>query len=545
MAVNLPEQFRARMQTMLGEEYPDFEACFTRRRFRGLRVNTMKITPGDFETSSPFHLRRVPWVSDGFYYGEEDSPAQHPWYASGLYYLQEPSAMTPASRLPLKEGDRVLDLCAAPGGKSTELAARLNGSGLLVSNDISVPRARALLRNLELFGAPNIFVTGEKPENLAAVFPGFFQAILVDAPCSGEGMFRKSQDMCDAWSTDKVAQCAGMQKQILKSAHGMLQPGGHLLYSTCTFSPDEDEQIIAWFIREYPDMQLIPVTPGYEGFRPGHPEWADGNPELSKCVRIWPHIMGGEGHFMALMAREPSLTGVPDRSASSVIFFSPAAGETRISADADQVTTDRKADDRKNQRSRISRGDAIDRYDKRSRGDAIDRYDKRSRGGAEDRGGKARHSIIGKRGAEGSRGDLTSQEKEKLLADFLLGTEFEGKFIDVRGDRAYLAQRLPADAGQLNFLRNGLFIGEWKKGRFEPSQQLALALHDYPRKVDFSSADEQVSRYLRGESLQMTSGQEMGNGWVLVTVDGHGIGWGRLSGSILKNKMSRTWLSRQ
>ena len=193
--MNLPENYLSSIQTLLKEDFPNYLACFDAPRACGLRVNTGKISVEEFLKITPFHLKPIPWVSNGFYYDPEEPVTKHPHYYAGLYYIQEPSAMVPASRLPIEKGDRVLDLCAAPGGKSTELAARLQGTGLLVSNDISHSRALGLLKNLELFGQGNILVTSETPDALYSYFPEYFDKILVDAPCSGEGMFRKDPDM--------------------------------------------------------------------------------------------------------------------------------------------------------------------------------------------------------------------------------------------------------------------------------------------------------------------------------------------------------------
>ena len=242
----LPEEFQNRMREMLGVEYEAFMASYEEPRQYGLRVNTLKISPEEFERISPFEIKKIPWVTNGYYYNEGISPAKHPYYAAGLYYLQEPSAMAPASRLPVEPGDRVLDLCAAPGGKSTELAARLRGQGLLVANDISNSRAKALLHNLELFGASNILVANETPARLAEAFAGYFDKILVDAPCSGEGMFRKAPEVAASWSLQRVDFFAGQQRAIMESAVRMLRPGGMLLYSTCTFSAEENEGTVAW-----------------------------------------------------------------------------------------------------------------------------------------------------------------------------------------------------------------------------------------------------------------------------------------------------------
>ena len=239
--MKLPEDYIESMRQLLGEEeLQNYLDCFDAPRTYGLRVNTGKISVETFLKRTPFHLTPVPWVENGFYYDPEEGVTKHPDYYAGLYYIQEPSAMVPASRLPIEEGDRVLDLCAAPGGKSTELAARLRGTGLLVSNDISRSRAQGLLKNLELFGAGNILVTSETPESLLGNFEGFFDKILVDAPCSGEGMFRKDKDMVKSWMEHGPEYYAPIQQEILRTAVKMLRPGGLLLYSTCTFSPLEN-----------------------------------------------------------------------------------------------------------------------------------------------------------------------------------------------------------------------------------------------------------------------------------------------------------------
>lgn len=515
MDVKLPEKFAERMRKNLGDEFDAFIACYDRPRRKGLRVNTMKITPQEFAERAPFPVKKIPWVDNGFFYPDDVMPAQHPWYAAGVYYLQEPSAMTPASRLPVSEGDRVLDLCAAPGGKSTELAARLNGTGILAANDISLPRARALLRNLELFGTRHMLVTAETPENLAEVFPGYFDRILVDAPCSGEGMFRKSQAVLEDWSPEKTIACSRTQRQILQSAWQMLRPGGLMMYSTCTFSPEEDEQVISWFLREYPDMELQPVEPYYEGFRPGRPEWADGNEELLKCVRIWPHVMEGEGHFLALMKKNTD-------------------GESRAGTEKNVVGDDRRKSgevmcDREGFRG--SAGTAGGRADSRRAAADTGGRKRRDKGNGSARGGQRKNT------ADAAQNDYI------LMENFFRGTEIPAEKIVRYGDRAYLAQELPEGVRKLSFLRNGLYAGEWKKGRFEPSQPLALALHDYPSVLDLSSRDDRVNRYLRGETL-IKEPEKDGDvsGWTLVRVDGFGLGWAKITGNTVKNRLSRSWM---
>ncbi len=219
LRMKLPELFENRMKELLKEEYEDYLKCFEEKHYSGLRVNTLKITPEEFEQICPFEIKRIPWIENGYYYDAKDvQPARHPYYYAGLYYIQEPSAMTPANLLPITPGDKVLDLCAAPGGKSTELAAKLKGEGILVANDISNSRAKALLKNIELFGVQNAVVVSEAPGKLVQYFEGYFDKILVDAPCSGEGMFRKSSTIMKNWEQYGVDYYNKLQKEIILQA---------------------------------------------------------------------------------------------------------------------------------------------------------------------------------------------------------------------------------------------------------------------------------------------------------------------------------------
>lgn len=300
--MRLPDKFTEKMKTILKDEYGDFIKSYENRRLYGLRINTLKISCEEFEKIAPFEIKKIPWIDNGYYYNESAQPSKHPYYHAGLYYLQEPSAMTPASRLPVNEGEAVLDLCAAPGGKATELGAKLGGEGVLVANDISSSRAKALLKNIELFGIRNPFVVSESPAKLALYFEGFFDKILLDAPCSGEGMFRKDPSVIKNYEAGDTSYYEKLQREIITPAVNMLKPGGMLMYSTCTFSPGENECQMDYLLKKFPEMELTCID-GYEGFDCGHPEWAEGNENLRKCVRIWPHKMEGEGHFLALLKK--------------------------------------------------------------------------------------------------------------------------------------------------------------------------------------------------------------------------------------------------
>ena len=234
--MNLPKVFEEKMKDLLGSEYEAYTACYDEPRHYGLRVNTAKISVEDFLKIAPWPLEPVPWIHNGFYYdGDNIQPSKHPYYFAGLYYLQEPSAMTPADRLPVEPGDRVLDVCAAPGGKATELGAKLGGTGVLAANDLSSSRAKGLLKNLELFGIGNVLILSEEPGKLVSYFPEYFDKILIDAPCSGEGMFRKEKKMVKAWEEHGPEFFSKIQRSIVTQAAQMLRPGGMLLYSTCTF----------------------------------------------------------------------------------------------------------------------------------------------------------------------------------------------------------------------------------------------------------------------------------------------------------------------
>lgn len=275
----LPEEFLVRMQSMLGEEYEDFLSSYDQERYLALRVNTLKAEKDAFVEQSPFHLEQVPWAENGFYYEGADQPGKHPYHEAGVYYIQEPSAMLPGQLLGALPGERILDLCAAPGGKTTQIAAAMQGEGILVSNEIHPARAKILSENVERMGIRNCLVTNETPQRLAEIFPDYFDRIMVDAPCSGEGMFRKKEEACEQWSKENVSMCAARQDEILDCAAVMVRPGGRLVYSTCTFAPEEDEGSVERFLQRHPKFLLV------------------------EDRRLWPHKVKGEGHYAAVLQR--------------------------------------------------------------------------------------------------------------------------------------------------------------------------------------------------------------------------------------------------
>ena len=303
--INLPTNFTRKMESLLGTEYHEFIKSYEQAKTSALRVNSLKIDKQSFLSLSPFNLEPVPWSLDGFYYSPDDEPGKHPYHDAGLYYIQEPSAMAVAHLLDAQPGERILDLCAAPGGKSTHIAASMKNTGLLISNEIHPSRAKILSQNIERMGIKNAIVTNQTPSNLAKRFEGFFHRILVDAPCSGEGMFRKNPQACDEWSLDNVAMCATRQMDILDDAQKMLAPGGILVYSTCTFSPEENEQVIEKFLLKYRDFQLVESPMIHPSFDSGRIQWTNNKEvHINRTIRLWPHKLRGEGHFIAIMKKD-------------------------------------------------------------------------------------------------------------------------------------------------------------------------------------------------------------------------------------------------
>ncbi len=286
-AYTLPPAFLERMQRILGDRYPAFLRSYDEPRTRGLRINRIK-DPADAAANLPqmqaFGLRPVPWEPDGYYYDEDALPGKHPLHEAGVYYIQEPSAMAAVPLLEAEPGEKILDLCAAPGGKSTQIASAMRGRGILVCNEIHPERARTLSRNIERTGIPNAVVTSMQPDGLAGFLPAYFDRILVDAPCSGEGMFRKDPEAVGEWSPENVRLCADRQHGILQKAAEMLKAGGRLVYSTCTFAPEEDEEQVKRFLEERGDFSLLAMK------------------------KLYPHETAGEGHFVAAFQKEGILS---------------------------------------------------------------------------------------------------------------------------------------------------------------------------------------------------------------------------------------------
>jgi len=439
--IDLPEIFLNRMKDLMdAEEFSAFTKSYEEPPLRGLRLNLLK--PTKIDDLDKGFFTPVPWCNEGFIFPSDMRPAKSIAYHAGLFYIQEPSAMCPAEVLKPQPGEKVLDICAAPGGKSVQLAGHMRGRGTLISNDASASRSRALVKNLERAGVTNAIVTTELPKKLAERFANFFDCILVDAPCSGEGMFRRDGDLIKAYSANKPEACVLMQREILFFAAKMLKPGGRLVYSTCTFNPMENEDVIAGFLAGQNDF------------------------ELKKTNRIWPHLAPGEGHFVALLEK--------------------SAGK---------------------------------------------------------------HSA----GTCGSAGVISanafSQEFSEFCREFLqddfVGAMFPRKRLILHGTSLYLQpERL--DLRGLRVARSGWLLGESAKGRFVPSQALAMGLRKEQAKFTADLSEEDATRYLRGDSLELPSesviSHKSNKPWVLICHESFPLGWARLVQGRLKNNLPTGWV---
>lgn len=490
MMITLPEAFRERMKALLKDEYEAFEASYEKERVQGLRFNSLKSAEGqkkDWESENVpglaalmekklgTSLTSIPWVKEGYYYETQARPGRHPFHEAGLYYIQEPSAMAVTELLDPQPGEKILDLCAAPGGKSSHIASRLKGKGFLLSNEIHPARAKILSQNMERMGVSNGVVVNEEPSRLAAVFPEFFDGIVVDAPCSGEGMFRKDEEAGNQWSEEHVKMCAARQEQILEQAARMIKPGGRMVYSTCTFAPEENEGTVLRFLKNHEDFYLEKAE-GCGKFSHGRPEWAGfGENEkksheeeavtyhLERTFRLMPHLLEGEGHFIAVIKRREGL----------------GYGEEKKTCPASYL-------DRRRNREVFSLLEAF-----------------------------LKESL-----ADGS--------------SYLNRTEYV-----MFGDQLYLLPGEMPDLKGLKVLRPGLHMGTVKKNRFEPSHALALSLlpREAKRAYRMEADGEEIAAYLRGEALSCRTGDWTGSekGWVLMCAEDWSLGWSKLSGGCLKN----------
>ncbi len=430
--IEFPQKFLDEIKNLLGDEYDAFIQSYEKPMNYGLRINTLKTTPEEYLDLTGENLKPVDWNELGFYYDGTQKYTKNPLYHAGLYYIQEPSAMRPAHLLPVEEGDYVLDMCAAPGGKSTALGAKLKNTGLLVSNDVSASRAKALLKNIEFFGIRNSLVLSEYSSKLVKVFPEYFDKVLIDAPCSGEGMFRRKPSMTANWEKFGPEYFGEIQRGILLDGADMLKPGGYMVYSTCTFSGFEDEGSIEYLLEHRPEMSCI------------------------KQERLWPHQVDGEGHFCALLKKDGEKTHL-----SSTPTFS----------------------------YKIPKG--------------IEAF-------------------------------------EEFLIQAKINEQFDPKRLVIQKESLYyFPENMPKFDG-LHVIRNGWYLGELKKKRFEPSGAFARALNpkDCGHVLDLKLDDPRVIKYLKCETIEA---EDCENGWYIVCVEGYPLGFGKMNNGTLKNKYPVGW----
>ena len=505
------EYFEQRERALLGDRFDVLYAAPQETAERGVTVSALRTTPEQFAQKADFPLEASPFCRAAFVVHQPDfKPGRHPYHHAGVFYSQEPSASSAAPLLGVQPGMRVLDMCAAPGGKSSQLAAALQGRGVLVSNEYVAARAEILKSNLERMGVPNAVVLNETPARIAEALPEFFDRVLVDAPCSGEGMFRKEpvalQQHCEAL----VKQCAELGAQILDCAAAALAPGGQLVYSTCTFAPEEDEGQVAAFLQRHPEFALADVLGNvdYTFGSVGEENRTGGLPlDVSKVRRIWP-CQGGEGHFIARLVK----AGTPRTL--------PAPGEY---TPEEQLWLAVAAEQSKKQ--------------KPGKGKPVRAESRDARASRRENARVLREEVQGKRGRRaGDRGAGESASPAQSLAAW---HEFAAQYFPALADRPAVVHGggvlLPVPFPQtgLHVLRAGVFVGSVQKGRFIPEHHLFTAFGARcTNREELTLADPRVTDYLSGREMAASTAAD---GWCCVTVDGYPLGGGKVSAGRVKN----------
>ncbi|CAA7599493.1 phosphatidylethanolamine N-methyltransferase [Acididesulfobacillus acetoxydans] len=505
----LPQSFLERMSALLGAEYPAFAASYESPRTNGLRINTLKLTSEAFLQRGLFTLDPIPWVKDGFYYDYTEQLGQHPYHTAGVYYLQEPSAMAAVTYLDPRPGERILDLAAAPGGKSTQIASLLQQRGLLWANEINPSRARVLALNLDRWGSCNTIVSNESPQHLAERLPGYFDRLLLDAPCSGEGMFRKDPSAVREWSPESVRACAQRQTLILESAARLLKPGGRLVYSTCTFSPAENEQTILNFLAKHPEFSPLELSDPAPDFI--H------SPQLPGAVRLYPHRLRGEGHFVAVLRKEASVSTSRRDSRSE--------DASRCQRRSENISLGRPHSTEFAVRgSRRTRFDEFPQVSDQKKPGNLPRTSTRTQS-------RAGSALSGQEAFFSFAGAIFPHDLSAILS-LLPGASNPSSYLHF-GSHLYLNPAPEVSLEGLHIVRPGLHLGEVKPGRFQPGQALAhtLSPQDVSCYLSLSPSDPRLRLYLRGESWT-----EPGpDGWMLVGVDEFPLGWAKKVAGQIKN----------
>lgn len=426
----MKQEFFDRIQSYIPQEYEAFLQCFEKEMYKGLRVNTKKIPMEEFKKHFSYIQEPSPFCKEGFYI--EKNLGNHPYHFAGLYYLQEPSASSAVTILDVQEKDIVLDLCSAPGGKTTQIANALGKEGFLVSNEYDNKRAQILLSNMERLGVMNCLITNSNTSVLCSEFEECFDKVLVDAPCSGEGMIKKHDAASDNWSVENIEFCAQRQKEILKDAYKALRKDGIMVYSTCTYAKEENEDVIHWFIKNYPDMEVI--DPQVDFGRVGL--------DIPHARRIFP-MDQGEGHFICKLKK----TG----------------GST--------------------QSFKVKKNVKLDKY-------------------------------------------ATAFLQEQI--------EKGEYYYSTQNEKLYMMQAPFIDVKKVKVVRQGTFVGETIKTRFEPSHAFYLNREtDFKNKVDLNI--EEMDLFLHGNQISKPSKK----GFIAVCVEGHPFGFGKSDGKVIKNKIPK------
>ena len=503
------EYFERRERALLGERYDALYTAPHETAARGVTVSALRTGPEQFAALADFALEPSPFCKAGFVVPDPDfRPGKHPYHHAGVFYSQEPSASSAAPLLGVRPGMRVLDTCAAPGGKSSQLAAALGGEGLLVSNEFVPARAEVLKSNLERMGVPNAVVLNEDTGRIAAALPEFFDRVLVDAPCSGEGMFRKEAVAVTQHCEALVKQCAELGAQILDNAAACLAPGGEMIYSTCTFAPEEDEGQVAAFLQRHPEFSLADVfgPVDYTFGSPGEANRTGGLPlDVSKVRRIWP-CQGGEGHFIARLVK----AGTPRELPAPGTFT--AEEQLWLAAAAEQGKKQKGTKGGKAAKTPDAR--ASRRENNRACRDGL-------------QGGRSARSR------DTSAGEVTPAQSlavwKKFAAQYF--PQLANRPAVVHGGGVLLPVAFPQTG--LHVLRAGVFVGSVQKGRFVPEHHLFTAFGaGCTNREALTLADPRVTEYLSGREISASTAAD---GWCCVTVDGFPMGGGKVSGGRVKN----------
>ncbi|OGO28598.1 MAG: hypothetical protein A2Z16_07675 [Chloroflexi bacterium RBG_16_54_18] len=490
---SLPVQFTALMEALLGHEFPSFINSLD-SQITGLRTNTLNISPEILRELLPYQLESVPWSKSGFWISEIDDvealprPGRLPYHAAGLFYIQDPTAMVVAELLQPLPGELILDLCAAPGGKTTHISSLMGNRGTIIANEIHPGRVWELAENLARCGVRNTIVTNDTPERLSQRFGPIFDRVLVDAPCSGEAMFAKSETARREWSMKLVESCSLRQSTILEQAANLVRPGGILAYSTCTFNPIENETVVARFVQNHTKFRILDgkQLPGSSN---GRPDWLGKESafrEIEYAIRLWPHLSPGDGHFVVVLQRMPEESYPGKKHAGYRPCPKP---EADIFADFC------------NENLRV-----------------------------------AQSKVSGSAANTGNSISLLNRNEA------MVELQNNGRIVLVR-DRLYLIPEIMPDLAGLRVIHPGWWLGTIRQGdhnrfrRFEPSHSLAMALKadDCVRSTGWRNSDPEVIDYLRGKTFP-SMGEK---GWVLSTVDSFSLGWAKRVGNILKNHYPR------